>query len=257
MSNKDYRLREFLSPADGRSLVVDTSAGLWLGALPGLDQFTAAISPILSLIDGLAASPGMARRLTGRTRAEAALLLRADWTNALRGSDFVLPPDTIQRVALLDPADALDLGASALVTSFLLGYEEQVEADCLRHTVQLALAGADAGLPVLVDVLPVGPRVRNFAKAVELGASYALEAGADGIILPYPGDASLRTIGRMAAGLPVWIKPSALNAASSEWEAALTAGVSGLWLGAEVFAAGNAVEHLSALGALLHPREVA
>jgi hypothetical protein len=45
MDNKQYRLRELLNPADGRSLGVDTSNGLALGTLPGLEYFAQAVRP--------------------------------------------------------------------------------------------------------------------------------------------------------------------------------------------------------------------
>jgi DhnA family fructose-bisphosphate aldolase class Ia len=236
MDSKSYRLREFIRPADGRSLLVDASAGLSLGALPGLEHFVEAIQPVLPLVDGLVASPGQARRLSGRTRADAALLARADWTNALRGPDFVLPPETISHLPLLTPADALDLGASALVLYFLLGHEEHIEAGCLRNTVQLALQGSQVGLPLLVDVQPVGPRVVLRGKAIELGVSYAVEGGADGVAVPWPGRASLEMILKLAAGLPVWIKPTSLAEAETELAEALSLGAAGLWLDERAFA---------------------
>ena len=90
-------------------------------------------------------SPGHARYLAQRTRQDAALLVRADWTNSLRGEDFVLPPETIHDITLLDAAMALDLGASAAVIHFLLGYAETIEADCLKRTVNLALDGDEKG----------------------------------------------------------------------------------------------------------------
>jgi len=36
MDGKLYRLREFIRPEDGHSLIVDASGGLALGVLPGL-----------------------------------------------------------------------------------------------------------------------------------------------------------------------------------------------------------------------------
>ncbi len=42
MDGKQYRLREFVRPEDGHSLIVDASSGLALGVLPGLDDFGAA-----------------------------------------------------------------------------------------------------------------------------------------------------------------------------------------------------------------------
>lgn len=253
MESKSYRLREFISPSDGRSLVIDTSPGLSLGALPGLEDYMGTAAPLLPLADGIVASPGMARRLSGRTRQHAALLVRADWTNALRGPDFVLPPESVGTVPLLEPADGLDLGASALVVTFLLGHKEAVEADCLRRTVQLSLAGTRVGVPLIVDVHPIGPRVVLRVKAIELGVSYALEGGADGIAIPWSGATSFATIQTMAAGLPVWIKPGADDfAGGGAAQEALDAGATGLWLGAELFAQPDPAALVTALGGRVH-----
>lgn len=252
MDTKTFRLREFFDPADGRSLIVDASAGLSLGALPGLERFSEAINPVLGLADGIVVSPGQARRLAGRSRSESALLLRGDWTNALRSADFVLPPETTALTALLEPGEALDLGASALVIHFLLGYEEQIEAACLKTTVQLALQGRQAGLPLLVEILPTGPRVVLRGKAIELGASYALEGGADGVVLPWPGPDSFDNILQMAAEVPVWVKPNSLEAAANEIGEALRMGSAGLWLDAGVFAMNAPIEFLGSLRARLH-----
>jgi DhnA family fructose-bisphosphate aldolase class Ia len=255
MESKTYRLKEFIHPGDGRSLIVDASAGLSLGPLAGLEQFTAAVEPVLPMADGLIASPGQAGKLTGRTRVDAALLVRADWTNALRGTDFVLPPETISHLPLLTPMDALDLGASALVIYFLLGFEEQIEAGCLRNTVQLALEGSKVGMPLIVDVQAIGPRVVLRSKAIELGVSYALEGGADGVAVPWPGRESFQTILAMAAGLPVWIKPTQLEEVEAELGDALQMGAAGLWLNQDLFAIQDIAGTLEIIGAQIHPVE--
>jgi DhnA family fructose-bisphosphate aldolase class Ia len=252
MTSKSYRLREFINPADGRSLVIDASAGLSLGALPGVEHFAEAVKPLMPLADGVVTSPGQARKLVGRSRTESALLVRADWTSALRGQDFVLPPETISHVPLLNPAEGLDLGASALVLYFLLGYEEQIEAGCLKNTVQLALQGGQIGLPLIIDVQPSGPRVVLHSKAIELGVSYALEGGADGVAVPWPGRASLESILRMMSGLPVWIKPTSINEAENELPEGLELGAAGLWLDERLFAQDDPQATLIMLRALVH-----
>jgi DhnA family fructose-bisphosphate aldolase class Ia len=252
MNNKQYRLRELLNPADGRSLVVDTSNSLVLGALPGLEQFGEAVSPLLPLLDGIVTSPGQARNLGTRTRQEAALLVRADWTNALRGDDFVLLPENIEYIPLLDPSNALDLGANALVMHFILGHEEEIEAKCLQRVVNLALEGVSLGMPLIVDVQPIGPRVVLMKKAVELGVSYALEGGADGIVVPWPGAQSFETIQAMCSGLPVWVKPGTLEADSIELAEALQMGAAGFWLDERIFAADDPAATLQDYQALVH-----
>lgn len=252
MDSKIYRLREFIHPIDGRSLIIDTSAGLSLGILPGLENYLEAVQPMLSLADGIIASPGQARKLVGRKRAEAALLLRADWTNALRSAYFVLPPETISHIPLLSPKEALDLGASALVLHFLLGYEETIEAGCLRMTVQLSLEGAQSGLPLIVDVQARGPRVMLHHKAIELGTSYALEGGADGVAVTWPGRSSMELIMKMAAGTPIWIKPSELDLTSQELQEALDLGAVGLWLDERIFVQPGLSAQLAFLSQQVH-----
>ena len=234
MPGVEYRLREFIPPADQRALLVDASAGLALGVLPGLEHFSEGVMPLLRVVDGLVCSPGQIGKLSRATQADAGLLVRMDWTNSLRGASFVLPPMSTQHVPVLSAEDALDLGACGMVTTFLLGYEEEVEAGCLRSTVQLALRGRELGLPLVVEVLPGGSRVSVYGKAVELGASYALEGGADVIIVPHPGQASLETLGKFIS-VPWLVKPSGLDAARQELTGALAAGASGLWLDHTVF----------------------
>ena len=254
MDNKLYRIREFVNPADGRSLVLDTSKGLSLGTLPGLEHFTAAVEPVLPLADGVVISPGQTRKLTARRRQDAALLVRADWTNALRSENFVLPPETINYIALLEPTDALDLGASALVIHFLLGHEEHIEAQCLHNTVQLALHGSQVGMPLIVDVQPIGPRVVLRSKAIELGVSYALEGGADGMAVPWPGAASFKTIKTMTGELPVWVKPTKLDVEDAELADALELGAVGFWLDERAFAQPDQTAIVRAFAALVHKR---
>ena len=204
MISKRYRLQELINPRDGRSLVVDTSNGLSLGALPGLESYEEAVTPLLPWVDGVVASPGQSRFLMTRSKQDAGLLICADWTNAFRDRSFVLPPEHIHYLPLIDAADALDLGANALVMQFLLGHEETIDAHCLKRVVQLAMQGSSIGMPLIVDVHPIGPRVVLRPKAIELGVSYALEGGADGIAIPWPGGASfadIRDDGRRRAGV--------------------------------------------------------
>lgn len=255
MISKHYRLKELFSQKDGRSLVVDTSRGLSLGPLPGLEDYTAAVLPILPWIDGVVASPGQSRRLQSRARTDAGLLISGDWTNAFRGQEFVLPPEHIQYVPVAGAAEVLDLGGNALVLHFLLGHEEAIDARCLQRVVQSAFDGTAVGMPVIVDVHPIGPRVVLRHKAIELGVSYALEGGADGIAIPWPGGASFVDIQTMAGEVPVWIKPETNAAGSPPMDEIIAAGANNVWLDDRVFDPANPLETLQtiqAFAALLH-----
>jgi DhnA family fructose-bisphosphate aldolase class Ia len=251
MDGLTYRLNEFIRPLDRRGLIVDSSAGLALGSLPGLEDYTQGARGVLGIIDGLVCSPGQLRRLGERTRGDGALLVRMDWTNTLRGPDFVLPPASARRLAVLTPQDALDLGAAGMVTSFLLGYEEEIEAACLKSTVQWALEGKTIGLPLVVEVCPNGPRVSLYDKAVELGASYALEGGADVIVVPRPGRKSLESLAAFVS-VPWLVKASSPQTALAELDEALEYGAAGLWLDHAIFAAANPAAALRPLAGKLH-----
>ena len=235
MESKKYRLDEFLPGSGNAGLLVDTSAGLSLGTLPGLESIEQALQSVIQETDGVIVSPGQISLLGRRTRQQAAILLRSDWTNALRDEEFMLPPEEISRINILTPGDALDMGASGVVVSFLLGYEEQIEADCMKTTVQFALEGNKTGMPVIVEVLPTGSRIVLFGKAVELGVSYALEGGGDGIAIPWPGADSFQTILKMASGVPIWIKPSMDQAGLRSLKLAIESGATGAWLGHNLF----------------------
>ncbi|MBN2502775.1 MAG: hypothetical protein JXB38_18495 [Anaerolineales bacterium] len=232
--------------------MIDTSNGLVLGPLPGLEHFGEAVKPLLPMIDGVVTSPGQARNLGTRTLQEAALMVRADWTNALRGEDFVLPSENIQYLPILEPRDALNLGANALVMHFILGHKEEIEAQCLHRVVQLALEGRNLGMPLIVEVQPIGPRVVLRNKGIELGVSYALEGGADGMVIPWPGSQSFETILGMTGGMPVWVKPNGLDADAVEIEEALRRGATGLWLDERIFAEADPAGKLQELRQRVH-----
>jgi DhnA family fructose-bisphosphate aldolase class Ia len=250
--SKQYRLQELIDPLDGRSLIVDTSNGLSLGPLTGLEHFTESVTPLLPWADGIVTSPGQSRKLHGRMRTDAALLLCADWTNAFRNREFVLPPEHIHYLPILDAPAALDLGASALVMHFLLGHEETIDALCLNQVVQRAIEGSAVGMPLIVNVHPIGPRVVLRPKAIQLGVSYALEGGADGIAIPWPGADFFTDICTMAGDVPVWIKPDAHATPPAELSAMISAGAAGFWLDERLFAADEPLQQVQAFHRIVH-----
>jgi DhnA family fructose-bisphosphate aldolase class Ia len=127
----------------------------------------------------------------------------------------------------------------------------------MKRVVNLALDGLVPGMPVLVDVQPIGPRVVLRSKAIELGVSYALEGGADGIVIPWPGKQSFETIQAMCHGLPVWVRPATLDLDATELEEALALGALGFWLDEQVFAVDDPETVMRSMNSLVHtPVEV-
>jgi hypothetical protein len=84
-----------------------------------------------------------------------------------------------------------------------------------------------------------------------LGASYALEGGADGIIIPYPGHRSLETIAAFVS-VPWLVKPTSLDTSAAELGEALGLGAAGFFLDHGVFAIADPATRLASFKALLH-----
>ena len=96
MKGINYRLQEFLPNQRQCALLLDTSAGLSLGALPGLEDFAGGVEPLRRLVTGLVCSPGQVGRLASAQKEDAGLLVRMDWSNTRRcawvsASPFSLP----------------------------------------------------------------------------------------------------------------------------------------------------------------------
>jgi DhnA family fructose-bisphosphate aldolase class Ia len=115
----------------------------------------------------------------------------------------------------------------------------------------MAMEGKAQGMPLVVEVRADGPRVSLPGKAVELGASYALEGGADVVVVPYPGLKSLETVAAFVS-VPWLIKPSGSDRAAAELAEALPLGCAGLWIDHTIFAAPEPGKALASLGAMLH-----
>src|SRR6266496_2079389 len=132
MDTRDDRLKKLLHGLEHPALWLDISGGLSLGPLPGLEEFSKAMPRILPSLAGMICSPGQFRRLNTIANSDAALLVRMDWTNILRDASFPLPLLTPKHHSILEPQDALALGASGMVVNLLLGYGEAIEAHCLK-----------------------------------------------------------------------------------------------------------------------------
>lgn len=123
---KTIRWSDFIDSRDNRSLILDTTIASCMGATPGLEDVVAVIGELNTTFDGIIVNPGQAEHhaelLGGKDRD--ALLVRVDWTNAYRNEHFCLPASNFKRLMIYDAEDALQLGESAVVASFFMGFDE-------------------------------------------------------------------------------------------------------------------------------------
>lgn len=193
-SGKVYRNSEVLRSNLG--LWIDTTVASGTGAPAGLEDIVGAVKRVGGA-DAIILNPGQAERLAeslgglGRPAA----IMRLDWTNVFRDETHPIPCNEPVYCPIALPDEALRLGASAVMATLLLGFDEAFEAANVRQAAAFAREASKENVPIAIDVRSLGPRVNeeNFADTVLLGASMALEFGADMVVVPYPGEDALKT----------------------------------------------------------------
>lgn len=206
---KTIRFGDLFNPDDRRCLGVDTSVAASVGAVSGLENFRSSINDITRICDAVIVNPGQlehhAEMLGGSH--QAAPIVRLDWTNYFRDKQFCLPAKQIHRVMISSIGDALTLGASAAVVRYLMGMDDEFEAENVQSISFTAKDAYRESLPLIIEICPVGEKVdtRNFDNTIKLGVACMLEVGADGLIIPECSSATIREIGCWA-DIPVLIK---------------------------------------------------
>ncbi|RLF03397.1 MAG: hypothetical protein DRK00_08860 [Thermoprotei archaeon] len=260
---REIRLSRILDPSDGRAVVVAADHGLMLGPIPGAAELEKTLRKVVrGKPDAVLLSPGQIKRLyhlfKGRTAP--AVLMRADWTNAFRDRTYTLPARSIAFSQISDVKRALALGASGIVTYFFVGYDdENLESHHFELMANFARECERAGMPLIVEPLPRGPRATktNYVDLIVMGVRLAVEAGADALKAPYTGDPdTFRRVIRAAAGTPVLIlggyRAKSLRDLLEVVEEVVSVGGSGVVFGRNVLQADDPARLLSQIRAIVH-----
>lgn len=185
---KNIRMSDFIDSKDNRCLVLDLTVTSSVGARPGTEDISETLRQCSEMFDGIVLNPGQlehhAALIGGKMHA--APLVRIDWTNAYRDKDSFLPASAVSRVTISDGEDALGMGASAVVATFLLGFGENLESESIQSISLLARECYRLALPLVVDIQPIGDKISddNYLGSIKLGTSFMMEAGADALIVP-------------------------------------------------------------------------
>ncbi len=251
---KNIRMSDFVDSRDNRSLMLDLTLASSVGAQPGTENISETLGRCNAVFDGIILNPGQlehhAELVGGKMRASP--LVRIDWTNAYHDKEFGLPASTVTRVTLSDGEDALGLGASAVVATFLLGFGEDPESENIRSISLLARECYRLSLPLLVDVRPIGGRISsdNYMGSIKLGTSFMMEAGADALILPDCDAETCALIGKWAT-IPVMLRLDEIPT-GEKIEQLFNLGMSGIVLSEKILPASGIEEKLTSLKQLVH-----
>jgi len=209
---QEMRLNRIFDPNDGRAVAVAADHGLMLGPISGVQELGKTLEKVIEgRPDAILLSPGQAEDLCHlfMGRRAPSLLVRIDWTNAFRDRTYTLPVRETFFSSIATPRDALRLGAHAAVVYLFIGHEdERQEARHLALVSRYAAECEEAGLPLIVEPIPFGPRVTksNYSELVATAVRIAVEAGANALKVPYTGDPeSFRDVVRASAGTPILV----------------------------------------------------
>jgi len=209
---QEMRLNRIFDPNDGRAVVVAADHGMMLGPISGVQELGKTLEKVIEgRPDAILLSPGQAEDLCHlfMGRRAPSLLVRMDWTNTFRDRTYTLPVRETFFSSIATPRDALKLGAHAAVVYLFIGHEdERQEARHLALVSKYAAECEEAGLPLIVEPIPFGPRVTksNYSELVATAVRIAVEAGANALKVPYTGDPeSFRDVVRASAGTPILV----------------------------------------------------
>jgi class I fructose-bisphosphate aldolase len=262
MAHSGHALREayLWRPASERTIVVAVDHGLFMGPIPGVGDLHQLLPQLAAGgADAIQLTPGQAMHHadTFRGREAPALVVRLDACNIWRKGQ--LAPEPGYWAAVATPKRALQLGAHVAVCFLLYGWEDdRTEASNLTQVGRWAEECADLGLPLMVEPLPIGPRVsdENDAESVALGVRMAVEAGASLIKCNYTGNRG--SFREMVRGCPVPIlarggpKASSEAAYLAQVRDIILSGGRGLVVGRNVFQSEQPAETLHKLVSLVH-----
>jgi DhnA family fructose-bisphosphate aldolase class Ia len=243
---KAIRMNDIL---DARSFMLDTTKASSIGATPGLHDLEGVLRACTERFDGIIVNPGpmehLASLLSGKTRASPLVLV--DWTNAYRGADFCLPASDIKRIEISGAKDVMNLGGSAAVATFLMGFDDGFEAENIRSISLLMRECHTLSLPVFADIRPIGPKVSelNFEETIKLGTSFMMEGGADALILPRCSMETLAFIAEWSM-VPLILRTDDLRD-KTEADNLFDLGVKGILFSEKILEASNVLERIQAL----------
>jgi DhnA family fructose-bisphosphate aldolase class Ia len=251
---KNIRMSDFIDSRDKRCLMLDLTLLSSLGAGPETEDISETLRRCNTSFDAVILNPGQLEHhpdlVGGKMRA--APLVRIDWTNAYRSKEFCLPASAVTRVTISDGEDALRLGASAAVATFLLGFGEDLEAENIRSVSLLARECYRLSLPLVVDIRPIGDKISadNYIGSIKLGTSFMMEAGADALILPECDVETCALIGKWAT-IPVLLRLDEIPAADKA-DKYFAQGIAGIVLTEKILELETIGERIPSLRQLVH-----
>jgi len=248
---KAIRLSRIFRKNSGRTVIIALDHGRRRGPIKGLENFAKTVEELIEAdIDAFMVTPAMLEKHYDLFTGRIGVIARIDGTGTVKG-----PDETDDRL-ISSVYRALKLGADAVSVMLWIGSER--EADNLEKVAVVAEDCFDNGVPLLVEVLPSPPYLKDKYswENVAYGSRIAAELGADIVKTFYTG--SIDGFRLVVERVPVPIvvlggpKKESLEEFLKMVYDSVKAGGKGVAIGRNVFQSPNPTGVANALAAIVH-----
>ncbi|RLE61860.1 MAG: fructose-bisphosphate aldolase [Thermoprotei archaeon] len=248
---KAIRLGRIFRQSSGRTVIIALDHGRRRGSIKGLENFAKTVEKLLDAdVDAFMITPAMLEKNYNLFAGRTSVIARIDGTGTVKG-----PDETDDRL-ISSVYRALKLGADAVSVMLWIGSKR--EADNLEKVAIVAEDCFDNGVPLLVEVLPSPPYLKDKYswENVAYGSRIAAELGADIVKTFYTG--SIDSFKLVIERVPVPIvvlggpKKESLEEFLKMIYESVRAGGRGVAIGRNVFQNPNPVGVANALAAIVH-----
>ena len=236
------RLSKIIKPKTGRALMLAVDHGYFLGPTTGLEDFKAAIEPLLPYCDTLFLTRGMLRRCVDPDT-DVPVMLRAS------GGTSIVGPELLHEGITISVEDVLRLNAVGIGYSITVGmpWERDTILDFSRWVDDCERYGL-----IAMAVTAVGKDMAKDARYLSLACRMAAEHGAH-VVKTYYCDGFEKVVDScpvpivMAGGKKI----PELDALTMAYNA-IQAGAVGVDMGRNIFQSEDPVAMIQAVRALIH-----
>jgi DhnA family fructose-bisphosphate aldolase class Ia len=190
---KRLRLNRIFHGRSHGVLVVAFDHPLVLGPIPGTEDPSGQIRRFVRAgCDGILLSLGILRHCADSLLAPAmpGIITRIDWSSVWGAPETIAAGQARSRL-LARPEEAMRQGADAVITYLVVGTgDSEFEAQEIARTAQVARECESLGMPLIVESLARGPKVRDYRDPewLKRHTRLAAELGADVVKTDYAGN---------------------------------------------------------------------
>ncbi|AWR94293.1 class I fructose-bisphosphate aldolase [Acidianus brierleyi] len=243
------------------AFVVALDHGLVMGPLKGIEKPMEIVKSLSNIPDALQMTPAMLKIVEENffSRSSPMLIARLDTANVWRQQKKY---DSGYYSAVYKVRDAIEAGADAVVTYFVVGYgQDQIEGYNIEELSKIRREANDYGIPFIIEPLFVSPENPDSIKDVNLVkyvTRIASEIGADILKVDYTGKDNFKEVVDVAFS-PILIRGGPKTNTNRDFLSmlndAIISGAKGITVGRNLWQSQDPQKMAKAISAVVHERK--